>query len=266
MSRLLVRIVPAILIASLLITGCATEGGTGAGASASSSPVLRVGLTANYPPIVDKVNGELVGIEVDFANQVASDLDKRLEFVETPWGELIQALNEGRIDVIMSGMSITQARKKQVEFVKPYMRIGQMAIIRVNDIQKLASVGALLNARARVGFEEGTTGADFAKSNMPDATPVPLGSVDEGVAALRNRGIDIFIHDAPTAWRIGSDADYQDLIGLYWPLTEEYLAWAVRKSDHDLRDALDRQLIAMTEDGRLRRITNRWIKVRVEVK
>ena len=93
-----------------------------------------------------------------------------------------------------------------------------------------------------------------------------VASIDAAVDALRSRQIDVFIHDAPTAWRIGSDAAYQDLIGLYWPLTDEYLGWGVRKSDQELRAALSEQITKMTADGRLSRITRKWIKVRVEVR
>jgi polar amino acid transport system substrate-binding protein len=127
-------------------------------------------------------------------------------------------------------------------------------------------VSALLNAPITVGFESGTTGETFVKTNMANAKPQAVASIDAGVAALRSREIDAFIHDAPTAWRIGSDPAYQDLIGLYWPLTDENLGWGVRISDEALRTALNAQLAAMKKDGRLSRTTRKWIKVRVEVR
>jgi polar amino acid transport system substrate-binding protein len=256
--------IAAVIVASLSLVGCAGSApGTGQGAA---SQVLRVGLTANYPPLVDNVDGELQGLEIDLAREVGKDLGKRVEFVEIPWEQLIASLYEGKIDVIMWGMSVTKARSQKVAFAEPYMRIGQMAIIRIEDIQKLATVSALLAASGNVGYEEGTTGGEFVKNNMVNARPTGLGSAEQGVAALRGRAIDVFVHDAPTAWRIGSDPAYQDLIGLYWPLTQEHLAWAVRKSDDLLRDALSREVAAMRTDGRLAGISRRWIKVRVEVK
>lgn len=253
-----------ILVVYLLLAGCA-GGSPGAGQGVDSS-VMRVGLTANYPPLAEKVNGELQGLEIDLAREIGKDLSKRVVFVEIPWERLIASLYEGEIDVIMSGMSVTDARRQQVAFSEPYMRIGQMAIIRVQDLRKLGSVSALLAASVDVGFEEGTTGGDFVKANMSNARPTGLASVEQGVAALRSRIIDVFVHDAPTAWRIGSDPAYQDLIGLYWPLTEEYLAWAVRKSDVSLLQALNGEIAAMRSDGRLVQLTRRWIKVKVEVK
>jgi len=256
------------VLAAAWLSGCTTADQEKAAPTddSASISVLRVGLTANYPPMVDKVNGKLEGIEIDLAGEVAKDLGKRIEFVELPWEQLIPALTGGDIDVIMSGMSITAGREQQIAFTEPYMHIGQMAITRIDELQKLGSLSALLNAPITVGFEKDTTGQTFVETNMRNARPVPLDSVETGVAALRDRSIDAFVHDAPTAWRIGSDPAYQDLIGLYWPLTDEFLAWGVRKSDKALRNALSDQITAMQRDGRLARISRKWIKVRVEVK
>jgi polar amino acid transport system substrate-binding protein len=268
MTRMFSKIGPAFLVATIWLTGCAVPVGEGSEAdqSALSKSVLRVGVTANYPPLVDKVDGRLVGIEIDFANEVGKDLHKRIEFVEIPWQQLIPALAGGDIDIIMSGMSITAGREQQISFTDSYMQIGQMAITRIDEIQDLGSLTALLNAPITVGFESGTTGESFVKTNMHNAKPQPVASIAAAVAALRSRKIDAFVHDAPTAWRIGSDPAYQDLIGLYWPLTDENLGWGVRISDQTLRTALNDQIAAMKKDGRLARITRKWIKVRVKVR
>lgn len=268
MTRTFWKIGCALAIAAICLTGCAApaEDEGSASDSAASKSVLRVGLTANYPPLVAKMDGKLVGIEIDLAREVAKDLDKQIEFVETPWEQLIPALMAGEIDIIMSGMSITAAREQKISFTEPYLHIGQMAITRVDEIQELGSLSALLNAPITVGFEPATTGESFVKTNMRNARPQSVASIDAAVAALRNREIDAFIHDAPTAWRIGSDPTYQDLIGLYWPLTDEYLGWGVRISDDTLREALSDRITDMKNDGRLASITRKWIKVRVQVR
>jgi len=119
----LCRIGGSFLVSAISLTGCAptTEEQTQAGGSAVSNPVLRVGLTANFPPLIDKVDGKLEGIEIDLAREVGKDLGKRMVFVEMPWVELIAALKAGEIDVIMSGMSITAERKKEISFTEPYL-------------------------------------------------------------------------------------------------------------------------------------------------
>lgn len=258
----------ALLAAAVLLAGCAApvEEVDESPKSALSKSILRVGLTPNYPPVVQRVDGELAGIEIDLGDEAASGLGKRLQFVELPFEELIPALTRGDIDIIMSGMSITSDRGKIIAFTDPYLHIGQMAVTRVDEIQRLGSLTALLNAPLTAGYEPGTTGEAFVKRNMSNAKPTSVPSIEAAIDALRGRQIDVFIHDAPTAWRIGSDPAYHDLIGLYWPLTDEYLGWGVRKSDRDLRLALNEQLTKMKADGRLDRITRKWIKVRVEVR
>jgi ABC-type amino acid transport substrate-binding protein len=94
---------------------------------------LRVGLTPNYPPVVFKEQGTITGLEADIARGVGEELGRPIAFVELAWEDLIPALEGGRIDVIMSGMFVTPVRQHRVRFVKPYLRIGQMAIIRKSD-------------------------------------------------------------------------------------------------------------------------------------
>lgn len=268
MTRTFSRLGWALIFAAMWLGGCAVsdDKGSAAAENAASKSTLRVGVTANYPPLVDKVNGKLEGIDVDLMHEAGKGLDKRIEFVEIPWEQLIPSLVGGDIDVIASGMSITAEREKKIAFTEPYLHIGQMAITRIDEIQKLGSLTKLLNAPITVGFEPGTTGESFVKANMHNAKPQPVASIDAAVVALRDRTIDAFIHDAPTAWRIGSDSAYKDLIGLYWPLTDEYLGWGVRIDDAELRKALNDQITSMEADGRLKSITRKWIKVRVQVR
>jgi ABC-type amino acid transport substrate-binding protein len=253
----------------LVLAGCAgvaTQTSGPVASTAGSPKVMRVGIDPDYPPIAYKKDGKLQGIEVVLARQMGKDLGKEVQLIETPWEQLIPALNAGKIDVIMSGMSITQERKRLVSFTEPYMRIGQMAIIRTEDIGRLSSPRALYETKLRIGFVAGTTGALFVESNLVQAQPVPLKSGEAGIPALRARQIDVFIHDAPTAWRLASDPLENEVVALYWPLTEEELAWAVRTSDVQFRGELDAMIEQWKKSGRLQATLNQWIPVRVEIK
>jgi polar amino acid transport system substrate-binding protein len=255
-------IIAAVMLA---LAGCA--GVVTQTAEPGASPkVVRVGIDPDYPPIAYKQDGKLEGIEVMLARQMGKDLRKEVRLVETPWEQLIPALNAGKIDVIMSGMSITQEREHLVSFTEPYMRVGQMAIIRTEDIGRLSSPRALYETKLQVGFVAGTTGALFVESNLGQAQQVPLKSAEAGIPALRARQIDVFIHDAPTAWRLASDPMENEVVALYWPLTEEKLAWAVRKSDVQFRDELDAMIERWRKSGRLQATLNQWIPVRVEIR
>src|SRR5919109_1431876 len=224
---------------------------------------FRIGIAPDYQPLAYKFRGLLVGMEVDFANQLGKELDKHITFVETPWSELIPALVEDKIDIIMSGMSITDDRAQLVSFTEPYMQIGQMALVRARDQASFSNLESFFDTTARVGFVSQTTGEQVAQAIFFKATLVPQPTVEDGVAALRQRVIDILIHDAPTVWRIGGNPAEKELLGLYWPFSEESLAWAVRKSDVPLQFALSRQVKEWKRSGRLQLLLSHWIILRI---
>ncbi len=230
------------------------------------NPEFRVGITPNYPPLAFKFRDQLVGMEVDFAQRLGKELNKQITFVETPWSEIIPALVAGKIDIIMSGMSITEERAKLVSFTEPYMQIGQMALVRAKDQARFSNLESFFDTTSRVGFASNTTGELVAKEIFSKAKLVPQPTVEDGVAALRQGVIDVFIHDAPTVWRIGGNPGEKELMGLYWPLSEESLAWAVRKSDVPLQVALSRKVKEWKRTGRLQEIMSHWIVLRIATK
>ena len=243
-----------------LLAGCG-----GSNLQSVDGDSLLVGVAPNYPPIIFKEAGRITGLEADMARAVGGKLNKEVEFIELDWDDLIPALIAGRVDVIMSGMSVTNERFREIRFLPHYMKIGQMALIRDSDLGYFAQPTVIYRTTARAGFESGTTGETFVREKMPRAVPVPLNNPDEGYEALLSGRIDIFIHDGPTIWRVASEKRDQGLMGLYRPLTEEYLAWAVRRNDHSLYHALSSILEKWKESGKLQMLIDLWIRVRISV-
>jgi polar amino acid transport system substrate-binding protein len=228
-------------------------------------PEVRVGTTPNYPPIAFERDGKIVGIEADFAAELAKILGVKFTLVAIPWDELSAALAGKEIDVVMAGVSITPRRKNLVHFTAPYLKVGQMALIRKEDLARLSPPDAMNKKGMRVGAVRLTTGARYAREHLEQATIVEFDSSNDGLEALREEKIDYFIHDAPTVWRVTGRFDEADeaLIGIYRPLTDEELAWGVRKEDADtLGKALDGALAKLQESGTAQAILDRWIPVR----
>ena len=225
---------------------------------------LRIGTAADYAPLSFEEKGEIRGVELDFARRLATDLKRTPEIVKLPFAELIPALRDGRIDIIMSGMSITPERAKLVRFCEPYQKVGQMALIRRAEFSERSAKGAIGSASARVGFVAHTTGERFARAELAGAKLVSLASVEDGVAQLRAGKIDYFVHDAPTIWRVvgGFASDEHQLIGLYTPLTDERLAWAVRSEDSALAERAAASLANWKREGFVEEVLDRWIPVR----
>lgn len=227
----------------------------------AKSQLLRVGVATDYPPLIFRKDGVVSGVESDLARKVGAALDREIQFVELPFGNLIPALRDERIDIIMSGMSMTPERGRKVAFVNPYMRVGQMALIRVRDAGRLAEAEALYTPGLKVGFKSNTTGEEFVRENLGEADPRGFGTIDNGLDALRTGRIDVFIHDAPTVWRVGKSRKKGKLVGLNRPLTKEYLAWAVRSDDLALKRSLDKLVNQWIQSGDLAKTINRWILV-----
>jgi len=252
-------------VLGLLGAGGAVCAGTAPAGSAHSGAELRVGYSGDYPPLAFTRDGTAAGVEADLAHKVGKALGRKIRFVRLPFAELIPALESDRIDIIMSGMSVTPERQRRVAFTSPYLRIGQMALIRVSDAARLAEPEALYRPGLRVGYKRHTTGETFVRENLAQARPVGFETIDAGIEGLRDRKIDVFIHDAPTIWRVGNDPGERDLIGINRALTKEYLAWAVRKDDKALKRKLDQLVARWITSGSMSKAINRWVLVSVKV-
>jgi polar amino acid transport system substrate-binding protein len=227
---------------------------------------LRVGMSADYPPLHFKQDGQYAGIEADNAKAVGEIINRRIKIVEMPLEELVPALKAGKVDVLMSGLSVTAERSQEVQFTNAYLRVGQMAIMHKSRLGSFSQPWAVYREGVRIGVKSGSTGAAFAERDLPDAVISEFDNSDDAFDALRNETIDMYIHDAPTSWELANGRENNDLISLYSPLTEEMLAWAVRKDDDALAAELNRALQLMRGNGSLQYILNRWIPVTVEVK
>jgi len=221
--------------------------------------VLRVGVTPNYPCLIDKMagTGQICGFEAECAALLAKRLQSRLQLVELKWEEQIPALERKKVDIIMSAMSITEMRKLQVAFSEPYLTISQMALTTKAGADKFTSAQEVLAADKAIGVEKGTTGDIFVQRYCLAAEPLFFSSPDAAVRALRDKRIDLFIHDDPVLRAYANGAD--DLVLLQAPLTSEELAWAVRRDDPALLDEVNSALGAWKEDGTLDELLKKWL-------
>jgi polar amino acid transport system substrate-binding protein len=227
---------------------------------------LRVAVSPDYEPLMFKRDGQIVGIEADNAKEVGAFLGREVRFVEMPMKNFISALNKGKVDVVMSGFSITPERQAQVAFADPFMTIGQMAIIRTADAARFARPRGLYQPGIRIGVEPGTTGEAYARKHFVEAQILNYPDPSYAFAALRAGAADVYIHDAPTSWRLSNDRSNPDLMSLYRTLSTENLGWVVRKDNTVLLGQLNAALAELRTNGRLQAIQNYWIPVIVQVR
>jgi ABC-type amino acid transport substrate-binding protein len=249
-----VAIVAVLALAVTALAACAAKSKR---APAPSGPPLRIGVTATSPPFSFRRGEEIVGLEVDFARELAAVLGRRLRLVELPWEDQLPALQDGRVDIIMSGMTITPARQVRIAFSEPYLRSGLLAIVRRDEVARYPTRESVLRAASSIGVVSGTTGERFVREHFSTSVstyPTPAGAVTE----LRQRRVDVFVHDAPVGlWYVS--ANEADLAPVLQPLNTEQLGWGMRRTDEDLRTAANSALARWRQDGTRDRILTRWV-------
>jgi len=219
---------------------------------------LRVGLTPDLAPLVYLENGQLTGLEVDLARQLALALGRPIEVTSMPWKGLLAALQQERIDIVMGGISITAAREVQVAFTEPWLESGLMALVRAAD-RDLYRAPADLPAHAiQIGVMPDTTSDTFVRKAYPRARRVPLAIATDAPTVLQRRGIDAFVHDLPAVIWLHSRNESSTAI-IREPLQREQIAWAVRQDDTALRESINGILARWREDGTLRATILKWI-------
>ena len=131
--------------------------------------VLRVGTTGDYLPFSYYFEGELMGIDIELAKDLASSLNVKLEFVKTSWPTLMDDLMADQYDIGMSGITITEDREKIAMFSQPMHEGGKAAIARDEDRDRFYTIEAINQPDVKVIFNPGGTNEQFARSNFPNA-------------------------------------------------------------------------------------------------
>ena len=229
------------------------------GVSNGSAP-LRVGVSTHMPPLVYKAGGRLQGLEIDFANQLGQHLNRKVKFVELSWDKQIPSLEAGKIDIIMSGLTITPKRAYRVSFAKPYMRSGQMLLVRMEKAQLYASgIYSLMGNKPAIGTIENTTGDYFITKTINRANITRFETSEKAVQALIKEEIDVFVHDAPVVCHFAAVNEEARLTPILKLSNEEQLGWAVNKMDQKLLQEVNEFITTASGDGRLQDTLKRWL-------
>jgi len=256
MYKMCMKVALLFLIAAIFL-GCAT----------TQEPIvveetkqnsLRVGITPSYPPLIFKLGENIAGVEVDLARKLGEELNRPVKFVELSWDDLIPALLEGKIDMIMSGMSITSAREVRVAFTDHYLKSGLLIAMRAEDAQKYISLEDIQENHLAAGVIKDTTGDVFVQKNLPRARMVPYSRADRAAFDLKLRRIDIFVDDALSVIWLVSENE-ADLTALWEPLTEEYIAWGVRRDNREFLAQVNSILRQWKQDGTLHNVLLKWL-------
>lgn len=227
-------------------------------ADAPPPATLRVGVTVAYAPMIYKEAGKLVGLEADFAKLLGEELGRPVKLVEVKWEDQIQTLVDGKTDIIMSSMSVTPARSLRVNFTEPYLTVGQITLVRRENANKYV-MGFPIVPTGTIGVLKATTGDFLVQQEFGRNKRKEFASPQDAAKALVKKKIDLFICDSPIVLWQASVSEAAGLTAVPILLTQERIAWAVRKSDSELLTAANTALGKMQSDGRAAAIIKRWL-------
>tara|TARA_Y100000590_G_C15735981_1_gene1018580 strand:- start:3502 stop:4311 length:810 start_codon:yes stop_codon:yes gene_type:complete len=246
---------------------------------------IKIGTEGAYPPWNNlNAAGELEGAEIDFGNEACKRMNADCEWVTQDWDGIIPALLNGKYDIIIAGMSITEERKQKVNFTRGYMTDGarfatldgsELANLSVAGMNKVdlanaggkekAAVGQLIAAMngKTIGVQSSTIHQNFLDQYMSGAVKVRLyQTVDDQNLDLAAGRIDALLAD------VGSTIDFMESdqgskVAFTGPtffggVFGEGVGGAVRKEDSDILEMWNKAIAEMSADGTTAKITEKW--------
>ncbi|HDK4675924.1 TPA: ABC transporter permease subunit [Staphylococcus aureus] len=162
---------------------------------------LRVGLSAEYAPMEFEhtVNGktEYAGVDIDLAKKIAKDNNLKLKIVNMSFDSLLGALKTGKIDIIISGMTSTPERKKQVDFSDSYMMTKNIMLVKKDKVNEYKDIKDFNNKK--VGAQKGTEQEKIAQTEIENASITSLSRLPDVILALKSGKVEGAVVEKPVA-------------------------------------------------------------------
>ncbi|MDJ0947033.1 MAG: transporter substrate-binding domain-containing protein [Kiloniellales bacterium] len=200
------------------------------------------------------------GFDIDLAREMARELGVDFVPVNTRWTSIIPSLTLGRCDIIISGMSVTEWRRRKVDFSEPYMQVGQTVLLNAELAAQVTAYVDLNDPRYKVASKPGTTGEDAVRRLLPQADYRPFESELEAAEAVAEGKVDALVYDRPFNATFLAMRGGEGLVFLDEPFTEEAIAFAIRKEDPDFLAWLNGFLEKVRADGRYERLRRKWFE------
>ncbi|WP_293835761.1 ABC transporter substrate-binding protein [uncultured Parolsenella sp.] len=253
------------------LVGCGGSGSAATTAAASSAAAdaglglvtdgkLTVGTSPDFPPFENLENDQYVGLDIDLAQALADKLGLELEMKTLQFDAIVPAVAAGgQVDLGISGITIDPEREEQVDFSDSYY-IDDLSVVAMKanaDITADTFADALNQAGVTIAVQSGTTAESYAQENFPNATTQPYGNATDAFAAMQAGQANAVITNKAVGAKMVSES-YTDAQVIKEIATGEEYGVAVSKDNSALLDAVNDALAAITDDGTLDSIVNKY--------
>ncbi|MEU0414406.1 ABC transporter substrate-binding protein [Streptomyces griseorubiginosus] len=249
----------------LLLTACTStdDGGSGSKTAAGGVELVRAGQLTTcthlpYPPFQSEIDGKVQGFDVSLVDLVAKDLGVKQEILDTPFENFKTGafLNSGECDLAAAGMTITEERKKNVDFSDPYFEATQALL--VDKGSGITSLGDAKAKKVKLGAQAQTTGEDYVKSQGFD--PVSFESSDAVLNGLRSGQVKAVVIDYPVVQGWLKDKANAAAFQLAGQInTGEQYGFTVKKGNTKLLAAVNKAIADAKADGTYKKLYEKWI-------
>ncbi len=225
------------------------------------SKELRIGMSGNQPPLnVRNRSGELIGYEVELSGGLASAIGVKPTIVTMPFGELLDALNSGKVDMVMSGVAITAERSVHTSFIGPYLISGKSILTKSKVLARASNQAAFNQADLKLAALKNSTSQLFIEKNAPKATLVNVDDYDEAVEKLRNGEIDALVADMPICNLTILRYPGEGLLTTKSPLSIEPIGIAVPRNDPAFAELIRNFVEAYEKVGVMTKLRKKWLE------
>jgi polar amino acid transport system substrate-binding protein len=231
-------------------------------AQAKEWTTVRVAMDATYPPFESlDPSGEIVGFSKDIADALCERMKVTCEFTNQAWDGIIPGLLANKYDAIISSMSITEERMKQIDFSNKYYNTGPA--IAVPKDSALTDVTPEALAGITIGAQTSTTHANYAQEKFPESELKIYPSPDEYKLDLSNGRLDAAIDDVVvlSTWVDSPEGACCKVLGALVPdpvINGPGAGVGLRKEDTDLKDLFNKALAEIIADGTYKKINDKF--------
>lgn len=223
------------------------------GSSSSEKGELHMATNASFEPYEYQEGGKVVGIDAEIAQAICDKLGYKLVIDDMEFDAIITAVTSGKADFGMAGMTVTDERKKSVDFTDPYTNAIQAIIVNESD-SKVSSKKDLEGAT--VGVQLGTTG-DVYVTDVKDAKVERFSKGADAVLALTQNKVDAVVIDNEPAKKFVEQNKGTKI--LEEPFENEDYAICLKKGS-DLTEQFNKALKELKDDGTVKKIIDKYIK------
>ena len=220
---------------------------------------LVVATNAEFPPYEYVSNGQITGIDMDMAQAIADELGMEMKIENMKFDSIIASVNAGKADIGAAGMTVTEARKKNVDFTDSYTTSKQVIMV-YDDTPKNDEISGVDDLKGKtIGVQLGTTGDIYATDYETDGTAKVerYSKAADAIQALKQKKIDCVILDEQPALSFVNANTEIKIIEEEFTL-EDY-AMCVKKGNKELLDKVNAALQKIKADGTLKNIIDNYI-------